>query len=102
MKTLLIAPVIRRRLCAAAILTVSIFVPAAAQDGPTTGRVAQVKPAGKLKVRQRKSQESAEATIGMIVRRSYRLDLESGGQARLSVQTARFTNCSPVRRGAHV
>lgn len=58
---------------------------ALAQDGPTTGRVAEVSPPGALKVRQRKGEAFADATTGMVVRRGYRLELVAG---RASVRCA--------------
>jgi hypothetical protein len=70
-----------------------------AQDGPTTGRVAQINPAGKLKVRQRKGQEFAEATIGMIVRRGYRLDLDSSGRASIKCADGEIHQLLPGPQG---
>ena len=99
MRKPLVAPAIKRRLFAAVLLVACVSVPAWAQEGPTTGRVAQVNPAGKLKVRQRKGQVFAEATVGMIVRRGYRLDLDSGGRASIKCADGKIHQLSPGPQG---
>lgn len=70
-----------RRLLRAASAAACLSAPTLAQDGPATGRVAYVEPAGALKVQQGKRVRFAEATVGMVVRRSYMLDLAPGAKA---------------------
>lgn len=70
-----------RRLLHAASAAAFLSAPTLAQDGPATGRVAYVEPAGALKLQQRKRARFAEATVGMLVRRGYMFRLAPGGMA---------------------
>lgn len=99
MKKLLFTLRLRRKLSATVFLIACTSVSALAQDGPTTGRVAQVNPAGKLKVRQRRGQDFAVATVGMIVRRGYRLNLDSSGQASVKCADGKIHQLNPGLQG---
>jgi predicted negative regulator of RcsB-dependent stress response len=70
-----------------------------AQDGPMTGRIAYVEPAGKLKVQQRNSKVLADATPGMLVRRSYLLDLDPGARAAVRCADGNLHQVEPGRHG---
>lgn len=69
------------RLLQAASTAACLSAAVLAQVGPATGRIAHVEPAGALKIQQRKRARFADATVGMIVRRGYMLDLAPGAKA---------------------
>lgn len=84
--------------CVTSLLIACAAVFACAQE-PTTGRVAQISQAGKLKVRQRRGDAFAEATVGMIVRRGYRLDLEAGARASVMCADGKVHHLIPGAQG---
>lgn len=68
----------RLLLCAAAFAVCAPTRVAAQDSDPTTGRIIYIEPAnppGKLKVKQKRGQVPADATVGMTVRRGYLLTL---------------------------
>lgn len=84
-------------LCAAATAACAA-VSTLAQHGPTTGRIAYVEPAGKLKVKQRNSEVLADATPGMLVRRSYLLDLDPSAKAAVKCADGNLYQLTPGRQ----
>lgn len=74
----------RLLLCAAAFAVCAPTMVAAQESDPTTGRIAYIEPAdppGKLKVKQKKGEVPADATVGMTVRRGYLLTLAPTARA---------------------
>lgn len=99
MTTLFYQRVVRLALCAA-VLIVGVSMSALAQDGPPTGRIVHIDPAGKLKVKQRRSDVFVDATVGMIVRRGYMLDLDLGAKATVKcADDGKFHQLEPRSQG---
>ena len=84
----------------AAVAAAFVSVPALAQDGPPTGRVVYVEPAGKLKVKQRRSDGAATATVGTIVRRGYLLNLDPGAKAAVRCDDGKLHQLGPGLQGS--
>lgn len=85
-------------LCAAA-MSACASASVLAQGGPTTGSIVYVEPAGKLKVRQRNSKVLADATPGMLVRRSYLLYLDAGARAAVRCADGSLHQLRPDQQG---
>jgi hypothetical protein len=96
------AAAVRILLCASAVAVCASASVIAQEADPTTGRVIYIdppNPPGKLKVKQKKSEQPADATVGMPVRRGYLLTLDATAKAAVRCADGTTHDLQPGPQG---